>query len=189
MEVMKLMAEKSIFKSPVEPAKSEAWLNGPVGNIPALLQPAAHALIQARDEVSIFMKHFSDHLLWNKPAGMASPAFHLQHLAGVLDRLFTYAREEQLNREQLAYLSAEGIKNEKATTASLLQAFDGQVDQALNQLQYTNEEELTSVRYVGRQRIPSTLIGLLFHAAEHTQRHVGQLLVTSRILMANESAL
>ena len=41
------------------------------------------------------------------------------------------------------------------------------------------------VREVGRDRIPSTVGGLIFHAAEHTQRHLGQLLVTVRVLSSS----
>jgi hypothetical protein len=70
----------------------EVWLRGPVENIPSLLQPVAHALLQAREEVSELLENFPNELLWEKPAGVASTGFHLQHLSGVLDRLFTYAR-------------------------------------------------------------------------------------------------
>ena len=42
-------------------------------------------------------------------------------------------------------------------------------------------ETLTEVRTVGRDRLPSTVLGLLVHSAEHVQRHVGQLLVTVRV--------
>ena len=71
----------------------EYWLRGPVPGIPALLQPVAHALLQAREEVNALMLGFPADLLWEQPAGLASAGFHLQHLAGVLDRLFTYAQE------------------------------------------------------------------------------------------------
>lgn len=69
----------------------EVWLRGPIENIPALLQPVAHALLQARQEVNELIKKFPHELLWEKPAGVASAGFHLQHITGVLDRLFTYA--------------------------------------------------------------------------------------------------
>src|ERR1700743_2676422 len=88
--------------------KPEVWLRGPLDGIPPLLQPVAHALLQAREEIDELMKDFPEELLWEKPAGMASPGFHLQHLSGVLDRLFTYARGEQLTQQQLTYLANEG---------------------------------------------------------------------------------
>ena len=159
---------------------TEYWMSGPVDNIPALLQPAAHALLQANLEVNDLMQDFPEALLWERPAGVASPGFHLQHLSGVLDRLFTYARAEQLTKEQLAYLAEEGKPN--ATLHELLDLFNAQVHKALMQLSVTDETTLTQFRGVGRKQLPSTLQGLLFHAAEHTMRHTGQLLVTVRIL-------
>lgn len=160
----------------------EYWMRGPVKNIPALLQPVAHALLQARDEVNEMMKDFPQTLLWQKVAGMASPAFHLQHLAGVLDRLFSYARAEQLSQQQLEYLAAEGKEKDQFTIDDLLSNFNKQVDLALHQLSATDESTVTDFRGVGRKQLPSTVIGLLYHAAEHTMRHTGQLLVTVNVL-------
>lgn len=160
-----------------EKNKPEVWLRGPLPGIPSLLQPVAHALLQAREEVAQYMAGFPDDLLWERPSGMASAGFHLQHIAGVLDRLFTYARAEMLNDAQLAYLKSEG-QPFKTTTNDLLQQLNQQVEKAIQQLAQTDETTLTAIRGVGRAQIPSTVLGLLFHAAEHTQRHVGQLLVT-----------
>ncbi|HZX57425.1 MAG TPA: DinB family protein [Mucilaginibacter sp.] len=163
--------------------KREVWLRGPVEGIPALLQPVAHTLLQAREEVNALMTGFPEVFLWVKPAGMAAPAFHLQHFTGILDRLFTYARGEMLSEAQLAYLSAEGRETtQESEAAILIQRFNLQVDKALEQLKNTKEDTLTDIRGVGRAQIPSTVIGLLTHAAEHTMRHTGQLLVTVRVL-------
>jgi hypothetical protein len=163
--------------------KREVWLRGPVEGIPDLLQPIAHALLQAREEVEALMVGFPEIFLWVKPSGMASPAFHLQHLTGVLDRLFTYARSEMLNQQQLEYLSLEGTETTDAPGMDdLLKAFSEQVDKAILQLRDTDVATLTEVRGVGRAQIPSTVIGLLTHAAEHVMRHLGQLIVTSRLL-------
>jgi uncharacterized damage-inducible protein DinB len=160
----------------------EYWMRGPIDGIPPLLQPVAHALLQARDEVNELMQNFPELLLWEKPANVASPAFHLQHLTGVLDRLFTYAKAQPLSQEQLAYLSAEGKQNENVTLSSLLDNFNKQIDLSLQQLKITDENTLTAFRGVGRKQLPSTVMGLLFHAAEHTMRHTGQLLVTVKNL-------
>jgi uncharacterized damage-inducible protein DinB len=168
----------------------EYWLRGPVEGIPPLLQPVAHALLQARAEVNALMTEFPEKRLWERPAGLASPGFHLQHLAGVLDRLLTYARGEGLNQRQLADLESEGKPRGAEPTdpkptdpkEASLRLFNMQIDKALQQLSRTPEETLTEPRAVGRAGIPSTVIGLLFHAAEHTMRHTGQLLVTARIL-------
>ncbi|AKD05211.1 DinB family protein [Pontibacter korlensis] len=166
--------------------KLEVWLRGPLPDMPGLLQPVAHALLQAREEVQAKMQHFPDELLWNKPAGVASVGFHLQHLRGVLDRLFTYARNEQLTQAQLDALKEEGKPADKVFhVQDLVRAFEQQVDKALEQLRQTDEHTLLETRGVGRKQVPSTVLGLLVHAAEHTQRHVGQLLVTARVLQGS----
>jgi len=161
----------------------EHWLRGPVAEVPPLLQPVAHALLQANAEVTALMEDFPDLLLWEKPAGVASPGFHLQHLRGVLDRLFTYAEGNSLSGEQLSQLKQEGTPPDPTTTTQdLLQAFQQQVFLSIDKLKTFNERDLPSVRTVGRAQLPSTVIGLLFHAAEHTMRHTGQLHVTVKVL-------
>lgn len=163
--------------------KPEVWLRGPLPEISDYLQPAAHALLQAQEEINAELSNFPVALLWERPADVASVGFHLQHLTGVLDRLFTYARAESLSENQLAYLKSEGQPLAPTSALNeLLDAFNRQILIALTQLKHTDKETLTQIRYVGRAMLPSTHLGLLFHAAEHTQRHTGQLLVTARIL-------
>jgi len=165
---------------------TEFWLRGPVPGIAPLLQPVAHALLQAELEVNQLMTTFPDALLWERPCGVASPGFHLQHLAGVLDRLFTYARGHALNEAQLSDLATEGSPAEgQSSVAQLLNRFNIQIDKSLEEISKTPEKSLTAPRMVGRARLPSTVGGLLFHAAEHTLRHTGQLLVTVRVLSPN----
>lgn len=161
----------------------EVWLRGPLVDVPALLQPVAHALLQAREELNELMTGFPETLLWEKLAGMASPAFHLQHLTGVLDRLFTYAKGGLLSDEQLACLVAEGKQGEgEISVKALVKAFNQKVDAVLQQLKTTDESTLTDWRGVGRAQLPSTVIGLYTHSAEHTMRHLGQLIVTVKVL-------
>ncbi len=164
----------------MSPETREVWLRGPLPDMPPLLQPVAHALMQAREEVCTLTRNFPETLLWECPANVASAGFHLQHLTGVLDRIFTYARNEALTPDQLAALNSEGKPN--ATAGELVQRFDKQIDQALAQLRITDEKTLTEPRGVGRAQLPSTVIGLLTHAAEHTMRHVGQLSVTIKVI-------
>lgn len=162
--------------------KLEHWQRGPVEGIPPLLQPVAHALLQANDEIQDSIRDFPKENLWLRPAGVASVGFHLQHIAGVLDRLFAYSRGESLTQGQLDYLSKEGKENNAVSTTDLTTALQQQIGVAINYLKTVDEGTLTQTRYVGRKQIPSTVIGLLFHAAEHTMRHTGQLLVTVRVL-------
>ncbi|MCA9836253.1 MAG: DinB family protein [Trueperaceae bacterium] len=160
--------------------KLEVWLRGPLPDIPGTLQPIAHALLQALEELESLLSDFPESLLWERPADVASVGFHLQHIAGVLDRLFTYARGEALTEKQLAYLKAEG--EAKASKAELLKVIKEQIAQTLETLQNSSEEGLLEPRKVGRKGLPSTVLGLYTHAAEHTMRHLGQVLVTVKIL-------
>jgi uncharacterized damage-inducible protein DinB len=162
-------------------SQPEVWLRGPLENMPGLVQPVAHALLQAREEINALMAGFPDEKLWDQVAGMASVGFHLQHLSGVLDRLFTYARGEQLTAQQLHSLFAEG-KPLHISTQELVVKFNIQVDKTLQILRQIDETSLTEKRGVGRAQLPSTVIGLMVHAAEHTMRHTGQLLVTVKVL-------
>src|SRR5690554_6771319 len=140
----------------------EVWMRGPVAGVPALFQPVAHALLQAHEEVERYLSGFDDSLLWAKPGGMASVGFHLQHLSGVVDRLFAYAREEALSNDQFVQLRAEGVSDASINSSDLVRAFGQQVQDALRQLRETDESALAEPRYLGRKRIPTTLIGLLF---------------------------
>lgn len=133
------------------------------------------------------MHDFPEDMLWEKPAGAASPGFHLQHTAGVLDRLFTYAKSKQLTIEQLQYLSAEGKHSNEVTLNTLLERLNQQIEKTIDELKGIEEATLTEPRFVGRKQLPSTVLGLIFHSAEHTMRHVGQLLVTVRVLTSKSS--
>lgn len=164
-------------------AQPEIWLRGPLPGIPALLQPAAHALLQAREDLGIALAGFPGECLWNRPAGVASVGFHLQHIAGVQDRMLTYARGEGLSEIQFADLKQEGQPTTgQATVTELLARLGSQTDRTVAFLGQINPATLPDFRAVGRAGLPSTVIGLLFHAAEHTMRHVGQCLVTIRVV-------
>jgi uncharacterized damage-inducible protein DinB len=145
--------------------------------------PAAHALLQAREDVERAARDLSLRELWATPGGAASVGFHLRHIAGSIDRLLTYARGAQLDERQRAALAAEGEAGDSAAAAA---TFVGEaqraIDQALAQLRSTPRESLTEPREVGRERLPSTVLGLLFHVAEHTQRHVGQIITTAKVV-------
>ncbi|HLO45744.1 MAG TPA: DinB family protein [Leadbetterella sp.] len=160
----------------------EFWLKGPVEGVLDLLQPVAHALLQVQKELHQALAEFDNTKLWTKPKDAASVGFHLNHLSGVIDRLFTYAKGQQLSDTQLAFLKSEGVENNNVTARDLLVLFDSQLEKALNQLRNTDENALAEVRFVGRKMIPSTVIGLLFHAAEHSTRHFGQLLATVKLM-------
>ncbi len=128
------------------------------------------------------MTDFPEDKLFERPAGLASAGFHLKHIRGVIDRLFTYADDKGLTDEQFTYQQSEA--EETGTVNELVQNIEQQVAAALEALKNVDEAMLTQFRGVGRKKLPSTMIGVLVHAAEHTMRHTGQLFVTTAILKA-----
>lgn len=120
--------------------------------------------------------------LWTSPGGAASIGFHLRHMAGSLDRLLTYARDEPLSAEQRSSLAAEKGQAPTASADELLRALRETGQRAMAQLRSTPDDVLNARRSVGRAGYPSSVLGLLYHAGEHTARHAGQISTTSRIL-------
>jgi uncharacterized damage-inducible protein DinB len=164
-------------------SQPEVWLRGPLPDFPPLLQPVAHSLLQCREELTARLTGLTPDQIWARPGGGASIGFHARHAAGSLDRLFTYARGETLSPAQLAILESEDTPDPAPDIAArLITMFDATVEQALAQLRRTAEATLLEGRSVGRARLPSTVLGLLFHAAEHTQRHLGQITTTARVV-------
>jgi len=157
----------------------EAWLRGPLTGFEPMLMPAAHALVQAREDIQRALTATSDEL-WRRPGGAASAGYHLQHLAGSLDRLLTYARGESLNEAQRAALAREGTP--AGSAAALVAAASRAIDRALEQIRQAAPDTLFEDRAVGRDRLPATVLGLIFHAAEHTTRHAGQLITTLKVV-------
>jgi uncharacterized damage-inducible protein DinB len=163
-------------------AKSEWWQRGPIDGVPGVLQPVAHILLQVRESVVEIVEPLSARE-WNaRPAGVASAAFHVRHIVGVIDRLFTYARGNALTIEQLAAIQSEGEELLAADVASVLRALSARIDAAVEELRAIDVTTLGNFRGVGRAGLPSTVIGCLVHGAEHAMRHVGQLSVTVRIV-------
>ncbi|MGH7560412.1 MAG: DinB family protein [Gemmatimonadales bacterium] len=163
--------------------RPEPWLRGPLPGIPPPLQPAAHALTMAQEDVEAAVAGLSADQLWLEPGGVASVGFHLAHLAGSTDRLFSYARGAELSDAQRAALARErSIRDERPSAEELLAEWRRTVAAALEQLAATPESTLSEARFVGRARLPSTVLGLLFHAAEHAARHTGQIVTTAKLL-------
>jgi hypothetical protein len=162
-------------------ADTEWWQRGPVDGVPAPLQPVAHILLQVRESVGELVANLTQ-ADWNaRPAGVASSAFHVRHIIGVIDRLFTYARGQALSAEQFAAIKLEGAPLTSADSPAILTALSARVDAAVAELKTIDVATLGDFRGVGRAQLPSTVIGCLVHGAEHSMRHVGQLSVTTRV--------
>jgi hypothetical protein len=163
----------------------EVWLRGAVAGYPAGLQPVVHSLLQAIEDVELTTAGLTTEQLWARPGGAASVGFHIRHLGGALDRLLTYARDETLTPEQKTFLTSEGEPgNPPAAAESLVADLRRTIDRALAQVQATPVADLGLPRRVGRARLPTTVLGLIFHAAEHSTRHAGQIITTAKIVRA-----
>lgn len=165
---------------PMQNAIREAWLRGSLPGFDPLVMPAAHALVQAREDIVRVTGDATSQELWHRPGGVAAAGYHLQHLAGSLDRLLTYARGDRLSEAQLRALKQEAVAG--AEPQALATAACDTIDRALDQLRRTSKDSLLDVRAVGRAQLPATVLGLIFHAAEHTTRHVGQLITTLKVV-------
>jgi hypothetical protein len=164
---------------------AEVWLRGPIPGIQPLLQPAAHAIQQVGEDVIPIVTHLTPAQLWARPGGAAAIGFHLAHLPGSLDRLLTYSRAESLNADQMAALAAERtVHEDRPALALLLSRFSAGLNAAIQYLRMVPTDSLLATREVGRKRLPSTTLGLIFHAAEHSSRHAGQIVTLTRIVQA-----
>jgi uncharacterized damage-inducible protein DinB len=166
-------------------AKTEWWQRGPVQGVPDVLQPVAHILLQVRESTIELVDGLTEEQ-WNaRPAGVASVAFHVRHIPGVIDRLFTYARGGSLSDAQFTALRSESDPIRSADVAEVMESLSARVNAAIDELRSTDVAALGEFRGVGRAQLPSTVIGCLVHGAEHAMRHVGQLSVTARIVRAS----
>ena len=163
-------------------ASTEWWQRGPIDGVPAVLQPVAHILLQVRESVGELVADLTEEQWNRRPAGVASAAFHVRHMAGVIDRLFTYARGQALSAEQRSEIQMEGSPLGAADVPQVLEALSRRVEAAVDELRTIDVATLGDFRGVGRAHLPSTVIGCLVHGAEHAMRHVGQLSVTIRVV-------
>ena len=164
-------------------SQPEVWLRGRVDGYDPMVMPAVHALLQVREDIERLRSRVAAEHVWSRPGGAASIGFHIRHTGGALDRLLTYARGEALSDAQRAALRAEEeAGSPPATLDAVASAAISIVDRSLDELKSMRAERLLDERRVGRAGLPSNVLGLVFHAAEHSTRHLGQAITTARIL-------
>jgi uncharacterized damage-inducible protein DinB len=168
------------------PVRPEVWQRGPIAGIDAMLMPVAHALLQVQEDLEALAARVPPipaDQVWLRPGGAASIAFHVRHIGGSVERLLTYARGERLTAAQRMALAEEGVETDPRPSLEAIVAGATQTLQAaLEQVRNTPREALLEPRQVGRAGLPSTTLGLLFHAAEHAARHTGQAITTAKIM-------
>jgi uncharacterized damage-inducible protein DinB len=165
-------------------ALPEPWLRGSLGEVPAVGRAVLHALELASEEVRRWAGPLNDARLKLRPAGLPSVAFQIRHIGRSVDRLLTYAEGGALAAGQLAALQTENDENVRRT--ELFAEFEEIMARSMIRVPVLSREDLEKPRFVGRKRLPSSLGGLLVHIAEHTQRHVGQLITTAKVVAASD---
>jgi hypothetical protein len=162
----------------------EPWLRGPIPDVDPLVAPVLYAFQQAREDIAKYTDGIATDPLWTTPHGSGSIAFHIRHIAGSVDRLMTYLQGGQLTRAQLDALHDEEVAH-GWPREELLGCLNRSLAAAESIVRAMDPATLTEPRAVGRQRMPTTVIGLLTHIAEHTQRHVGQTITTCQWIRAS----
>ncbi len=157
----------------------EPWLRGPVEGVHPLLGATLHAYMQAEEDLGQWTAGLTDAQLWSRPHGLAPVGFQLRHIAGSVDRLTTYLRGEQLTSRQLD--AARSEMEPGASREELLESLSRAFHDSERVLRAIAPDTFTEARAVGRKHLPTTVAGLVVHLAEHTQRHVGQLIVTAKV--------
>jgi uncharacterized damage-inducible protein DinB len=157
----------------------EPWLRGPVRGVNPLVAPILYAFEQAREDLAHYTAPLSGGQIWASPHGFGTVGFHIRHIAGSVDRLMTYLERGQLSEAQFAALGDEHQPG--ASREELLAELDGAFRKAEAIVRALDPAALSEPREVGRKRLPATVIGLLTHIAEHTQRHTGQAISAAKL--------
>jgi len=169
---------------------TEPWLRGTHTDVPAAGRAVLHALELAFEDLTKWTEGLTDAEVHAELPTLPSLAFLLRHIAGSVDRILTYAEGGQLGVEQLAVLrneqsrSEEGSEAIQESLAALLAAVEVSFSNAADRIRTLAARDLETPRFVGRKQLPTSLGGALIHVADHTQRHVGQVITTAKVLKA-----
>jgi len=168
--------------SPMSAPYVEPWMRGTHGDVPAVGRAVLHALELALDDISKWTAGLTDAEVHEHPLELPSVSFHLRHIARSVDRILCYAEGGQLSAEQLSALKTEQVGNE--TLAELLAEVEASFSNAAERIRVLATADFETFRGVGRKQLPTSIGGALIHVADHTQRHVGQVVTTAKVLVA-----
>jgi uncharacterized damage-inducible protein DinB len=163
----------------------EPWMRGPIAGVSPLIAPILYTFQHAREDLADYTEALTTEQLWARPFELGSVGFHILHIAGSVSRLMTYLQGGQLSATQLAELEAEKAPP-PMSRHELLRMMDNAFIEAERVVRAIDPATLGDPREVGRQRLPSTVIGLLTHIAEHTQRHVGQAISAAKLIRSGD---
>lgn len=165
----------------------EPWLRGTHAEVPAVGRAVLHAFDLALDDLTKWTEGLTDLEIHTLPLGLPPVAFHLRHIARSVDRLMTYVEGGQLSAEQLAKLKAEEVgpqHDERETLTALLAEVETSFNNAAERVRALAAADFNTFRGVGRKQLPTSIGGALVHVADHTMRHVGQVVTTAKVLKA-----
>ena len=166
--------------------RQEAWLRGPIEGVPPHLMPVFHSFAMVREDLAHYTEGLSTEDVWRRTGALPSLGFHLHHIGHSVDRLVTYLCGAQLSDAQIATLKKE-TEPGSATLAELLAEIDEKLTDAERRIRTIEPGMLNELRYIGKKRLPSTVLGILVHVAEHTQRHLGQAITTAKLAKETRS--
>ncbi len=155
-------------------------MRGPIEGVEPLVAPVFYCFTQVREELAHYTEGLTTEQVWRHSGSLPTLGFHLRHIAGSVDRLMTYLMSGEITPEQIAYLKTEGEPG--ASLPELLAGIDATFAKAEGNLRTIRAEDIHAPRYIGRKKLPTSVLGLLVHIAEHTQRHLGQSITTAKLV-------
>jgi hypothetical protein len=161
----------------------EPWMRGPLAGVDPMIQPLLFSLQQAHEDLDKWTAGLTTEQLWARPFGLGPVGFHIRHAGGSIERLLVYTTGGQLSEQQLADLKSE--MEPGASRDELFTQLEARFQAAERIARGLEVSAWTEPRSVGRKQLPTTLGGLLTHIAEHTQRHVGEAIVTAKVVRAH----
>jgi uncharacterized damage-inducible protein DinB len=164
---------------------TEPWLQGTLTGLPVMQRAVLHSLQMAQEDTAKWCSTLDDREIHARPFGLPSVAFQLRHIARSLDRFCCYAEGVPLNEQQLAELATE-MENDGHREA-IFSELSASLETTRRRLDVIVRQPLDTPIAIGRKHLPTTLAGLLIHAAEHTQRHVGQAITTAKVILAQRT--
>jgi uncharacterized damage-inducible protein DinB len=168
--------------SPTPAPYVEPWLRGTHADVPAVGRAVLHAFDLALDDLTKWTEGLADAEVHAQPLGLTAVSYHLKHIARATDRLLSYAEGKPISAEQLAAMKGE--QGGEETLAELLAEVEASFSDAAGRVRVLATADFNTFRGVGRKQLPTSIGGALIHVADHTQRHVGQVVTTSKVLRA-----
>lgn len=164
---------------------AEPWLRGTLTEVDAVRRGVLHALELTREDVARWCNELTEEQLEARPFGLPSVGFQMRHMVRSLDRLLTYAEGQQLNEAQLVSMKSE--MESQGRREELFAEFERGIESAMQRVRAIAPTTYEEARGVGRKVMPTSVGGLLVHCADHTQRHVGQLVTTAKVVTAQNA--